>query len=202
MTKKAILYVHGKGGSHLEAERYLENCPGFSVVGADYQGERPWEAGPQIRAAYDRLKEEAERVTLLANSIGAYFSMDALQNCEIEKALFISPILDMEELIAEMMGWAGVSEADLRERGTIPTSFGETLSWEYLSYVREHPISWKVPTEILYAGRDDLTPRRIVDRFVLTHSARLTVMEDGEHWFHTEKQLAFLDRWMKTALFH
>lgn len=30
--------------------------------------------------------------------------------------------------------------------------------------------------------------------------ARLTVMENGEHWFHTAEQLAFLDGWVKDAL--
>ena len=27
--------------------------------------------------------------------------------------------------------------------------------------------------------------------------ATLTVMEGGEHWFHTEEQMAFLDNWIK-----
>ena len=26
--------------------------------------------------------------------------------------------------------------------------------------------------------------------------ATLTVMEGGEHWFHTEEQMDFLDRWI------
>lgn len=38
----------------------------------------------------------------------------------------------------------------------ISTAFGETLSWEYLCFVRENPITWKVPTEILYAEKDNL----------------------------------------------
>ena len=31
------------------------------------------------------------------------------------------------------------------------------------------------------------------------HDAVLTVMEDGEHWFHTEKQMKFLDDWIRGA---
>ncbi len=42
---------------------------------------------------------EYDSVILLANSIGAYFAMHTLQNCDIQKALLISPILDMEQLI-------------------------------------------------------------------------------------------------------
>ena len=67
-------------------------------------------------------------------------------------------------------------------------------------YVRENPISWNVPTEILYAGNDNLTSRQTVDRFVNSHNSNLTVMDNGEHWFYTDEQLAFLDNWMKKAV--
>ena len=195
-----ILYIHGKGGSAREAERYRPLCPEYRVVGVDYQGELPWEVRGQLRAAYDQARRQSEPVIVLANSIGAYFAMDALQDRPLAKALFISPVLDMERLILDMMGWAGVPEETLREQGEISTSFGETLSWRYLCYVREHPIRWDVPTAVLYAGKDNLTARRTVDAFVRSHRARLTVMENGEHWFHTAEQLAFLDSWLKDAL--
>lgn len=184
----------------MEAEQYRKNCPGFDIIGIDYNEYFPWIVQEQIKTAYDRVYQEYNQISVIANSIGAYFAMHTLQNCEIEKALFISPILDMEKLILDMMGWAGVSEKDLREKGEIPTDFGETLSWEYLCFVRENPIKWNIPTKILYAGKDNLTPRQVVDRFVSLHNASLTVMENGEHWFHTGEQLAFLDQWMKTAI--
>lgn len=126
--------------------------------------------------------------------------MHSLRNCELEKALFISPVLDMERLILDMMSRAHVSESDLRVQEEIATDFGETLSWNYLRFVREHPITWSVPTEILYARNDSLVSRQTVDAFVSSHNARLTVMENGEHWFHTDEQLAFLDSWMKMAV--
>lgn len=200
ILKKAILYIHGKNGSWLEAEQYRKNCPGFDMIGVDYPDGFPWAVQAQIRAAYDKARGAYDHISIIANSIGAYFAMHTLQNCEIEQALFISPVLDMERLILDMMRWANVSEQDLRERGEIPTEFGETLSWEYLCFVRAHPITWKVPTEILYAGNDHLTSRQTVEQFVDSHHANLTVMENGEHWFHTEEQLAFLDNWMKQAV--
>lgn len=198
--KKAILYIHGKGGNALEAERYRESWPDFTVTGVDYRGEFPWPAGEDIRRAYDLLQKEHTRITVLANSIGAYFAMHALEDREVEKALFISPILDMERLILDMMSWAHVTERELREKGEIPTEFGETLSWSYLRFVREHPIRWKPHTEILYGDGDHLTSRETVEAFLKTHDAALTVMKGGEHWFHTEAQLAFLDDWMRKAL--
>ena len=198
--KRAILYVHGKGGNAGEADRLRAICPGFAVLGVDYRGELPWEAAPQIAAAYDEARRQYDHIVLLANSIGAYFAMLALQGRAPDRALFVSPVLDMEWLILDMMGRAEVSEQTLRERGEIPTDFGETLSWEYLSYVREHPIAWQAPTEILYAGGDHLVSRQSVERFAAEHGAGLTVLEDGEHWFHTKAQLAFLDGWVKRFL--
>lgn len=198
--EKVILYIHGKNGSYMEVEQYKKNCMGFDMVGIDYQDDVPWVVQDQIRAAYDKACERYNHIYIIANSIGAYFAMHALQNCDIEKAFFISPVLDMERLILDMMSWANVSEEDLREKEEIPTDFGETLSWKYLCFVRENPIIWNVATEILYAGNDNLTSRQTVNEFVSSHNAHLTVMENGEHWFHTDEQLAFLDTWMKKAM--
>ena len=66
----------------------------------------------------------------------------------IDNAFFISPIVDMEKLIGSMTLWANVTEQELARRLKIPTGFGETLSWEYLLYVRKHSVSWRVPTRI------------------------------------------------------
>ena len=198
--KRIILYVHGKGGSYLEAEQYKKNCMGFDMVGIDYQDDVAWVVRDQIRAAYDKACERYNHIYIIANSIGAYFAMHALQNCDIEKAFFISPVLDMERLILDMMGWADVSERELCEKEEIITDFGEKLSWTYLCFVRDNPITWNIPTEILYAGNDTLISRQTVDMFVSSHHVALTVMENGEHWFHTDKQLAFLDGWMKRVI--
>lgn len=194
--KKLILYIHGKGGSAGEAERYRALFPDCHVAGLAYTAQTPWEAVKEFPRLLDTLAEGHASVTLIANSIGAYFAMNALADKTIEKAYFISPVVDMEQLITDMMGWAGVTPAQLEEKGKIETAFGETLSWEYLRYVREHPIRWTVPTEILYGGRDDLTSRETVTRFAARIGAGLTVMEQGEHWFHTPEQLAFLDGWL------
>ena len=76
------------------------------------------------------------------------------------------------------------------------TDFGEDLSWDYLCYVRSHPICWDRPTAILYGGRDELTSLDTIRSFAEKHNADLTVMENGGHWFHTEEQMRFLDEWI------
>ena len=170
------------------------------MIGVAYDEYLPWIVQHQIQEAYNKAQQKHDSIYIIANSIGAYFAMLALQDFPIEKALFISPVVDMEQLILDMMGWAGVSETELKEKEEIPTDFEETLSWKYLCYVREHPIFWNVPTSILYASNDNLVSRKTIDAFIHTHQADLTVMENGEHWFHTEEQLVFLNTWMKQAI--
>lgn len=194
-----VIYIHGKGGSADEGAHYGPLFPGCDVLGFDYRAKTPWEALTEFPAFFRRWSQGYERVVLVASSIGAYFSMMSLGQEKIGKAYFISPIVDMEKLIGDMMLWAGVTEDELREKGEVETAFGETLSWEYLSYVRRHPVRWDIPTEILYGGLDDLTSRDTVAAFALAHGANLTVMESGEHWFHTAEQMAFLDDWIKES---
>ena len=85
-----------------------------------------------------------------------------------------------------------------RGRAVLNTQdFGEDLSWEYMNNVRSHPIEWRVPTQILYGSKDHLMSIETITDFANKHQATLTVMDGGEHWFHTEEQMAFLDNWIK-----
>ncbi len=194
----AILYIHGKGGSALESEHYKSLFPDCEVIGLDYQTFNPWDTGQEIHAAVEDLQHKSENVILIANSIGAFFSMNAGIEDIIQKAYLISPMVDMEKLIMDMMRWANVTEQELESKGTIHTDFGEDLSWEYLCYVRSHPIQWDVPTHILYGSNDHLMSIETITDFANKHNATLTIMKDGEHWFHTDEQMMFLDNWIKT----
>ena len=195
--KNTVIYIHGKGGSAAESEHYTSLFPDYDVIGLDYKTFTPWETGKEIHIAVERLKAEYNSIILIANSIGAFFSMNAEIDSLIEKAYFISPIVDMEKLITDMMAWANVTEDELKQQGVIRTEFGENLSWDYLCYVRDHPIRWNCPTAILYGSRDNLTSYDTIKSFAEKHHAKLTIMENGEHWFHTEEQMKFLDNWIK-----
>ena len=196
--KKAVLYIHGKGGSAAEADHYKELFTSYDVIGLDYKTNTPWETGQEISEAVDKLSDTYEEIVLIANSIGAFFSMNGNIDDKINRAFFISPIVNMEKLITDMMSWANVTEEDLQEKKYIETEFGETLSLEYLSYVRKHPIIWNVRTDILYGDKDNLTAIQTIKGFAEEHNATLTIMEQGEHWFHTEKQTTFHDNWIRT----
>lgn len=194
---KAVIYLHGKGGNAAEAAHYSLLFPDCDVLGFDYRAETPWDARHEFPEYFDRLSEKYDGLILIANSIGAFLTMSAGIGERIERAYFISPVVDMERLITDMMSWAGVTEAELMEKKEIETFFSETLSWEYLCYVRENPAKWDVPTRILYGEKDHLSALETVSRFAEGIGASLTVMPDGEHWFHTEEQMAFLDEWIK-----
>lgn len=196
MNSKVLIYIHGKGGRAEEAEQYRPLFPDCDVIGFDYKAQTPWEAAEKFPKFFDAACEKYKSVVLVANSIGAYFAMNALWNKSIEKAYFISPVVDMSRLITDMMAWANVTEDELREKGEIETAFGETLSWDYLCYAREHPVRWTVPTHILYGEKDHLTSLQTISAFAEQIHATLTVMPGGEHWFHTEEQMAFIDQWI------
>ena len=148
--KNIVIYVHGKGGSSGEAEHYRKLFPKAEIIGFDYRAATPWEAKDEFPQFFAEQRKHCDSLTLVANSIGAFFSMSSPIEALIDEAYFISPVADMEKLIGNMMLWAGVTEQELAEKREIPTEFGETLSWDYLAYVREHPISWHIPTRILY----------------------------------------------------
>ena len=96
--------------------------------------------------------------------------MSALTEQQIAQAIFISPVVNMEKLIMDMMMWANVTEEELRIKKEISTEFGE---------------------------KDNLTSIETISEFAERIGASLTVMKDGEHWFHTEEQMEFLDDWIR-----
>ena len=195
--KKGMIYIHGKGGNAAESAHYAPLFPDYDVIGLDYQAQTPWDAKEEFTSFYDAFCQEHSAVSIIANSIGAFFALHALRTKEIAKAYFISPVVNMERLISDMMQWANVSEETLHEQGCIETAFGEILSWEYLSLVRAHPVSWNIPTRILYGREDHLQSIDTIQTFAAQIGAEVTVMDDGEHGFHTDRQMAFLDDWIR-----
>ena len=198
--KHLVVYVHGKGGSAGEADHYAPLFPGCEIVGFDYRAKTPWEARDEFPRFFEPLRSNCDSLNLIANSIGAFFSMSALNSEYVDRALFISPVVDMENMIRNMMSRANVTEDELRTRKEIKTDFGETLSWDWLCDVRNHPLQWTVPTRILYGDRDNLTSPETMSAFAARINAPLTVMPGGEHWFHTPEQMAFLDKWIMDSI--
>lgn len=209
-SNRLFLYIHGKGGNKEEAAVFSEIVcrRGFQVLSIDLpeHGQRkseintfnPWHAVPELKMIMEYAKKHWQNISLFANSIGAWFSMLSFSNEPLEQCLFLSPVVDMKYLVSKMMKWANVSETQLQHEQIIPTNFGETLSWDYWKYILENPIvKWTFPTQILYGEFDNLIDRDTIESFSQKFNCNLTVMENGEHWFHTPEQLEVLNAWVK-----
>ena len=199
-SEKTVLYIHGQGGTAGEAAHYRPLFPDCTLVGMEYAAGSPREAAEEFPRLYDALCGKSASVTLIANSIGAYYAMLALSDRTFERAFFISPVTDMERLILDLLAAAHVTEAALQAQRELPTGSGAVLSWDELCWVRSHPIAWNVPTSVLCGGQDGLLAPETFSAFAEKTGASLTVMEDGAHWFHTPEQMAFLDRWLRSKL--
>ena len=196
--KNVVIYVHGKGGNAEEANHYKQFFDdNFEIIGFDYKSLNPWDAKIEFINYFNSIISKYNKIYLIANSIGAYFSLISLSDMPIEKAMLISPVVDMERIILNMMKCENITEDELILKKEIETSFGESLSWQYLSYVRKNTIHWDIPTNILFADNDNITSVDTMTNFANKINANLTTMRDGGHWFHTEEQMAFLDNWFK-----
>ena len=134
----AILYVHGKGGSAAESDRYRPLFPDGEVTGLDYRTFTPWETGQEIHAAAAALKARRGRVTLIANSIGAFFSLHACLD-GLEKGLPLPEPADLDLYHAD--------EAALAELERLPGSPEEAAAAARGSaFIREH-----IPEQVMLA---------------------------------------------------
>lgn len=140
----------------------------------------------------------SKNISVFACSMGAYFSLLAYYNLSFKQCLFLSPVLSMERIINNMMTWFDISEDRLSTEKEIVTPIGQILYWDYYCYVKSHPIQdWDKPTSILYGSKDELCEFDVVSSFAKQYNCDLVIMEDGEHYFHTDEQLQFFRQWLK-----
>lgn len=176
-SDKVFLFVHGLHGRKEEALDFAEVAvpKGYQVLSIDLPVERePWEVLPLLNEVRDFLYENWKNVSVRANSIGAWFALLVFQNMKVEQALFVSPILDMKKFI-ELM--------PQRED-------------DYYEWVVNHPITrWDASTYILRPEIDRIVGEEVGRDFISRHQCQVTLMPDGEHWFRTPEQLAFMKTW-------
>ena len=206
-SDKVFIFVHGKGGNKEEGERFAKVAlyGDYQVISVDLpeHGNRkdgvkfvPWEVVSELKKVYAYARGGWKQIAVRATSIGSYFSLLAFKNVKIDRCLFASPLLDMENMIDGLMTLSGVTEEWLEKEGEIPTDFGETLSWKYLCYARENPVAAiSRKTSLLYATGDETISRGTVERFANENKCRLTVMDGGEHWLHTPEEVKFMEEW-------
>lgn len=157
-----------------------------------------WELSAVLDFAGNRWAE----IGLFAVSMGAYFSLLACRDRELSRVWFLSPVVDMERLTQDMMGWFEISEARLRAEGAVPTPMGQTLYWDDYCYIRRHPVDrWPFPTDLLRGAGDTLATAETVTGFAERFHCRLRTAEDAGHWFHTPAEMETLSNWFRETAF-
>lgn len=206
-SNKVYVHVHGKMSRKEYAESFaaIAETKGYQTLSFDLpeHGERTdskrcdvWDGVSDLRTISDYAFANWERVSLYACSIGAYFSLNAYNTMPFEKALFQSPIVDMERLVKNMMLWSGVTEAELESKKEVPSPV-DTLRWDYYQYIISHPITqWNIPTAILYGGKDNLQPEESVRAFAEKFGCSLTVSENSEHPFMAQSDALIVENWL------
>lgn len=143
-------------------------------------------------------KSKYSEINLWACSMGAYFSLQAYKNEELNQCLFLSPVVDMKYIIDNLMLWSNITEEMLSEKQEIKTDFGQTLYWDYYRFVKDNPITkWSKKTSILYGDKDNMQNIDQIQNFANKCNCRLSVLENGEHYFHTEEQLNYYKKWLE-----
>ena len=147
-------------------------------------------------------KSNYNEINIWACSMGAYFSLLAYKDENIKQCLFLSPVVNMKVVIDNMMMWSHTSEKLLEEKQEIKTDFGQILYWDYYLYVKNNPIvNWSKETYILYGSKDNMQDKDIIQRFSHDFHCELSVLENGEHYFHTKEQLDCYKEWLdKTVI--
>ncbi len=211
-SNRIFMAVHGKM-SHKEdpvigvlSEEVVRK--GYQLISFDLpeHGERcderayPWNIPngiSDLETILDYVKGLGEEISLFGCSLGAYFSLIALKTYPFRQTLFLSPVVNMVHLIEGMMKAEQVTADELKKKEIIKTSFGEQLEWEYYEYVKTHPVfEWKSRTSILCGGSDEMILKGDILDFCSRFSCRLEIMEGSGHFFHTERQLEFLRKWI------
>ena len=150
-----------------------------------------------LKQIIEYAKANYNKINIWACSIGAYFSLLAYKNEDLKQCLFLSPVVNMKIIIENMMLWSNTTEKELNEKQEIKTDFGQTLYWDYYLYVKENPITnWNKKTYILYGNKDNMQNESIIKDFSNEFNCDLTILKNGEHYFHTEEQLNFYNDWL------
>lgn len=210
-AEKVIIAVHGNL-SHKEdipIKLLAEDATkkGYQVLSFDLPEHGDRKSGAvscKVKECVEELKiimeyvgERWKNVLLFANSMGAYFSLIAYRNVDLEKALFLSPVVDMGRIIENMMKWFNVTEERLEKEQTISTPIGQNLYWDYYCYVKQNPIcNWDTPTAILYADKDELVQEDTINDFAEKFDCEVTIANNAEHYFHTDEHLEQLKKWL------
>lgn len=213
--KNIILAVHGNKSSkddeiiEILAEEGIKL--GYQIVSFDLpnHGERTNKENTvkvenylrDLRKVFEYIKSKNKKITLFGNSMGAYFSLLELKEERLDQVLFLSPVVNMFEIIKGMMYWFNISEEELCDRKKIETPIGETLYYDYYKYVKDNEVNlWNNNTKILYGKKDSLVSLKSLNEFIEKFKGEITYSENSEHYFYTEEDIGVYRKWINSCL--
>lgn len=215
-SNKVFIAVHGNMSNKEDdvikilAEKVIKK--GYQLLSFDLpeHGERKQDTNylckvqnciSDLKKIVEFAKQNYSEINIWACSIGAYFSLLAYKEEKIEKCLFLSPVVNMKTIINNMMLWSNIDEEYLKEKQEIKTDFGQTLYWDYYKYVKDNPITfWNKKTYILYGDKDNMQDEDIIKNFSNEFNCELSILTNGEHYFHTEEQLTYYKDWLDNII--
>lgn len=215
-SKKVFIAVHGNMSNKKdEVIKILANrvvSKGYQVLSFDLpeHGERKDDTNylckvqncvKDLNQIIEYARKNYTEINLWACSMGAYFSLLAYKDKDIKQCLFLSPVVNMKVIIDNMMLWSNTTEEKLKEKQEIKTDCGQTLYWDYYEYVNNNPITnWNKKTFVLYGNKDNLQDENIIKDFCNNFNCSLSILENGEHYFHTEEQLKLYGNWIDKTI--
>ena len=194
-----IIYIHGLYGNSGESSFYSFYSNKHDVIGLDYQDGNPWEVKEKIIKEFREISKKYKNVYVIANSIGAFYTYMYLAKFNIKKAFFISPLVNMKEIIEGLMKKNNISLNKLKNEKVITLDDGQTLSYDFYQSL-DGGDSWNIKTHILYGEKDKIVNHQAIFNFVSNHNCSLTIMKNGEHYFHTPGQLKYIKKWINEYL--
>ena len=140
-SDKLIVAVHGSHSSKIDDCIWIlaeeADKQDYQVLSFDLpcHGERVYELEPgrvepylaNLAEIMKFARKHAPNISLFACSMGAYFSLLAYAEEKLDKCLFLSPVVNMLQVIQFIMLQIGATPEQLQQEKTIPTQF-ETLS--------------------------------------------------------------------------
>lgn len=213
-SNKIIIAAHGSHSSKIDdcmwvlADEAIKQ--GYQIISFDLpqHGERvyekdfimPDECVRELMVMYDYAKEHAQKISLFGCSMGAYFQLLTFAEVAIDRVWFLSPVINMERIIHNLMDYCHITEVQFKEMVMVENDI-ETLYYPYYKYVCEHPIKdWPHETYILRGETDTLCEYSYVKQFSDCFGCELIEQKGGEHWFHTESELEFFRLWIRNRL--
>ena len=156
----------------------------------------PMEASPEVRTFAQLARSQSTEIGLLANSIGAYFSLCDTPAGTFERAWLVSPLLDLEYYIRDIMAEYSVTDEQLEAETEINTPRG-VLEWPYLRFVEKHPARLDIPSWIIRGDQDEMVPLGTLSRFVGAPGVELVQIEGGQHFLGQPPHLDTVVAWFE-----